>query len=68
MLFLIEKDSATKIPKEGTIEEARAFVDQGFTVHRIGDGGELLPLEDVETAPAAAPKKTSAKPAAKKKA
>ena len=34
MLILIEKDSATKIPKEvASLEEAEAYRAQGFVVH-----------------------------------
>jgi hypothetical protein len=68
-LFLIEKDASTKIPKECSLEEARGFLAQGFGVQRIGEGGELLPLEDdepvedsaeVTDAPAPAPARKTA--------
>ncbi|ALV06698.1 hypothetical protein [Roseateles depolymerans] len=45
-LFLIEKDSSTKIPKDCSLEEAKAFLEQGFGVQRIGENGELLPLDE----------------------
>lgn len=43
-MFLIEKDSATKIPKDCSEEEAQAFLEQGFGVQRIGENGEMLPF------------------------
>ncbi len=69
MLILIEKDSATRVPKEvADIDEARAFEQNGFVVHVMGEGGELSPLpaaDGAETAaeaeqePATAPEATA---------
>lgn len=74
MLILIVKDEATKIPKECSLEEARAIQEQGFTVFRLGDAGEQLPLEDAEApeqasedpAPNVKPAAAKRSPAAKK--
>lgn len=43
-MFLIEKDSSTKIPKDCSEEDAQSFLEQGFGVQRIGENGELLPF------------------------
>jgi hypothetical protein len=51
MQILIEKDAATKVPKEvADVAEARSFVAQGFVVHQVNDDGSLSPLP--EDAPA----------------
>lgn len=85
MLILIVKDEHTQIPKEvASIDEARGFVEQGFTVFRIGDAGEKLsldePPQELETQPepdliaetskpeASDPSDPAPAPAAKKKA
>lgn len=38
MLILIEKDTATRVPKECTPEQAEAF-SEDFVVHVVGDDG-----------------------------
>lgn len=47
MQVLIEKDSATKIPRECTLEEAHALVTQGFVVYALGEDGSEQPLPDL---------------------
>ncbi len=45
MLILIEKDSATKVPREvADADEARAFEQQGFVVHVVNEDGSTSPL------------------------
>jgi len=64
MQILIEKDSATKVPRECTLEQAHALVAQGFTVHAVGDDGSEQPLPDLPQAddqPEDAPKATAKK-------
>jgi hypothetical protein len=70
MLILIEKDAATRVPKEvADLNEARGYVAQGFTVHLMGDDGTVSPLpgdepaatEAVEAAPAAKKPKAAKK-------
>jgi hypothetical protein len=47
MLILIEKDSATRIPREvRDLEEAQGVAVQGFTVHVQQPDGSTLPLSD----------------------
>lgn len=49
MHILIEKDSATKVPREvSSLDEARAFEAQGFTVCLIGEDGAASPLPPIE--------------------
>ena len=48
MLILIERDSATKVPKEvKDLDEAQAYAAQGFSVHVVGDDGTAKPLSAV---------------------
>ena len=63
MQILIEKDSATKVPRECTLEDAHALVAQGFVVHAVGKDGSEQPLPELAPAdepPKAAPKKAKA--------
>lgn len=60
MLILIEKDSATKVPREvADADEARGFEQQGFVVHVVNSDGSTSPLgaapqpEPAEEAPKA---------------
>lgn len=50
MQILIEKDSATKVPRECTLEQAHTLVAQGFTVHAVGEDGSEQPLPDLPQA------------------
>lgn len=51
MQILIEKDAATKIPKEvADVDAARSYVAQGFVVHVLNDDGSLSPLPEAEPA------------------
>lgn len=45
MLILIEKDSATKIPKEVTPEQAADFA-KDFTVEVVGEDGATMPYAE----------------------
>lgn len=45
MLFLIEKDSATRIPKDCSLEEAKAMSER-FPVHVVKEDGSTQPLPD----------------------
>ncbi|RYH21009.1 MAG: hypothetical protein EON54_25885 [Alcaligenaceae bacterium] len=69
MLILIQKDSATKVPKEvADLEEAQGFASNGFHVTVQQDDGlyqDLSELTAPETEEEAAP--VVKKPAAKKK-
>lgn len=59
MQVLIEKDSATKIPRECSLEEAQAMAAQGFVVYAVGEDGSEQPLPDLaqpEPEPEAEPK------------
>lgn len=59
MLIVIERDSATRVPKEvADVEAARAFEAQGFAVHIVNEDGSTSPLPAAERAPEEeAPKK-----------
>lgn len=65
MQILIEKDSATKVPREvADADEARAFAHQGFVVHVVNEDGSTSPLADEAPAaeePAAEPAKKAGK-------
>lgn len=65
MHILIQKDAATRVPKECTEEEAAAFANE-FDVFVVGEDGGVSPYqapaaEVVEEVPAAKPAKTKAK-------
>lgn len=45
MLILIEKDSATRVPKECTLEEAQALATQ-FPIHVVNEDGSTTTLAD----------------------
>lgn len=47
MQVLIEKDSATKIPRECSLEEAHALVNQGFVVYAMGEDGSEQSLPEL---------------------
>ncbi len=67
--ILIEKDSATRIPKQvADLDEARAFAANGFAVHVIGEDGTASPLDApaAEEAPGPTPAPEPVKAAAKK--
>lgn len=49
MLILIEKDSATRIPKEVTPEQAEAF-SRDFNVLVVNDDGNNMPFDDWKAA------------------
>lgn len=63
MLILIEKDSATKVPREvRDISEAQVFADQGYPVYVVNADNTNTPLADFvaaleseEVAPAGLP-------------
>jgi len=62
MQILIEKDAATKIPKEvADVDAARSYVAQGFVVHVVNEDGSTSPL------PAAGPVEEMAEEAPKAK-
>ena len=70
--ILIERDPATRVPKEvEDLAAARAYESMGFAVHLQNDDGSVSPLP-ADTAPEAAPEPVSEveapKPAAKKAA
>ena len=69
MLILIEKDPATRVPREvADIAEARALVAAGWVVLVPGaEPGEFVPLTDepAAEAPAEAPAETPAEEPAK---
>lgn len=66
MLILIEKDTATRVPREvETIEQAQAIVEQGFAVFVDNGDGTATPLAEyvaAQDAPEAAPVKIPTKP------
>lgn len=78
MRILIQTDGATKVPREATMDQARALVDQGFNVTvELEEGSgqyEPLPALDVvadevaEVVDETSAKAPAAKKAAKKKA
>jgi len=45
MLVLIEKDSATRVPKECTLEQAEVFAGE-FPVHVVNDDASTTPFAD----------------------
>lgn len=49
MLILIEKDSATRVPKECTPEQAAGFAAE-FPVHVVGDDGTTVPYAEWKAA------------------
>ena len=62
MQILIEKDSATKVPRDCSLEDAHALVAQGFVVYAVGEDGSEQPLPEL------APADESPKAAKKSKA
>jgi hypothetical protein len=71
MHILIEKDSATKVPKQvKDLDEARAFAAQGHVVHVQRDDGTTCSLAEHEASlrpePPALPQDKPARVAAKK--
>jgi hypothetical protein len=67
MLILVQKDSATVVPREVADDaEAQTFVDRGFTVERMLEDGTKVPFTMAPAAEEAAAE--PAKPAAKKAA
>lgn len=70
--ILIERDAATRVPKEvDDLAAARVYESMGFAVHLQNEDGSVSPLP-ADAAPEVAPEPVSevaaAKPAAKKAA
>jgi hypothetical protein len=45
VLILIEKDSATRVPKDCSLEDAQALATQ-FPIHVVNEDGSTTPLAD----------------------